>query len=140
MFSGTSQERVSGERVGFASVCFFRGNIEKEKCEKAGGRVNPCRSRVSAPPRGPRAPSSREENEDESETGSLALLASHQQKQCKKKRKNNQRQEESLAAGGEKPRSLVPGAKPRAGLFFSHVNSPPPQKKIIYIYNAQWHF
>lgn len=132
MFSRISQERVSRERVGFASVCFFRGNIKKEKCEKAGGRVNPCRSRVSTPQRGLRAPSSGEEKEDESETGSLVLLASHQQKQCK-----NKMQEESLAARREKQCSLVPRAKRRAALFFSCVNSPSsPPKKIPHL----WHF
>lgn len=34
MFSGTSQERVSGERVGFASVCFLRGKINWKNVER----------------------------------------------------------------------------------------------------------
>lgn len=34
MFSGTSQERISGERVGFASVCFLRGKIKWKNVER----------------------------------------------------------------------------------------------------------
>lgn len=112
--------------MGFASVCFFRGNIKEEKCEKAGGRVNPCRSRASAPRRGLRAPSSGEEEEaDESETGSLVLLASHQQKQCQ-----NKMQEESLGSRERKAVQSGTRGKVKGPVIFSPRKLTPPKKNI----------
>lgn len=112
-----------------ASVCFLRGKIKWKNVERQLEELTLPRA-TSAPWRGLRSCSSRTETEDESETGSLVLLASHQaetMETTKGKRNPWQGAEQSPAVW----------AKPRAGLFFSHINShSSPSHKKKYISNT----